>query len=287
MIVQLLAKARSLRRVRLRIFLTSRPEIPVRYGLSQIPDTGHQDFVLYRISPAIVDNDICLFLEYNLGLIGQELCLCDGWPGKETVRHMVRNASGLFIWAATACRFIRGGKRFAAKRLDIILHGNDSTSTAPEKHLDEIYTTVLRQSISPDYSDEEKEESYRMLKRVLGSVVILFSPLPIYLITRMLRVTKEEINLTLEDLHSILDSPQDLTHPIRLNHPSFRDFLLNKDRCGDFWVDKKEAHQILAAGCIQLMSQTLKKDICNIHTPGTQASQVESSWIEKCLPPAV
>jgi len=52
-------------------------------------------------------------------------------------------------------------------------------------------------------------------------------------------------------------------------------------------VDEKEAHQILAASCIQLMSQTLKKDICEMHTPGSQATQVESSWIKKCLPPEV
>jgi len=287
MIVRLLAEARSLQRVRLRIFLTSRPEIPVRYELSRIPDKEYQDFILHYISPAIVDHDISLFLEYSLGLIGQELCLYDGWPGKETVGYMVRNASGLFIWAATACRFIREGKKFAIRRLNIILDSNGSTSTAPEKHLDEIYTTVLKQSISPDYSDEEKEESYQMLKWVLGSVVILFSPLPIYSIARILCVTKEDINLTLEDLHSILDSPKDLTHPIRLHHPSFRDFLLSKDRCRDFWVDEKEAHQILAASCIQLMSQALKKDVCEMNASGSQASQVESSLIEKCLPPEV
>jgi hypothetical protein len=35
------------------------------------------------------------------------------------------------------------------------------------------------------------------------------------------------------------------------------------------------------------MSQTLKKDICEMHTPGSQASQVKSSWIEKCLPAEV
>jgi hypothetical protein len=178
-------------------------------------------------------------------------------------------------------------EKFATRRLDIILHSNDSTSTAPEKHLDGIYTTVLKQSISPDYSDEEKEESYRMLKWVLGSVVILFSPLPMYSIARMLCVTKEDINLTLEDLHSILDSPKDPTHPIRLHHPSFRDFLLNKDRCGEFWVDEKEAHQNLAARCIQLMSQTRKKDVCELYTPGYRATQVESSRIQKYLPPEV
>ena len=52
-------------------------------------------------------------------------------------------------------------------------------------------------------------------------------------------------------------------------------------------MDKKQAHYTLAACCIQLMSQTLKKDICEMHAPGCQASQVESSWIEKCLPPEV
>ena len=88
----------------------------------------------------------------------------------------------------------------------------------------------------------------------------------------MLRVTKEDINLTLEDLHSILDSPQDLTHLIRLYRTSFRDFLLNKDRCRYFWVDEREAYQILAAGCIQLMFRILKKDTYEMYSPGSQAS---------------
>ena len=74
---------------------------------------------------------------------------------------------------------------------------------------------------------------------------------------------------------------------LRLHYPSFRDFLLNKDRCGEFWVNEKEAHQILATGCIQLMSQALKKDICGMHAPGSQASQVESSCLQKCLLPEV
>src|SRR5947207_2633710 len=43
-ILQLLAEARSLERVWLRVFLTSRPEISIRYGFCQIPDTKHQDF---------------------------------------------------------------------------------------------------------------------------------------------------------------------------------------------------------------------------------------------------
>jgi hypothetical protein len=126
-----------------------------------------------------------------------------------------------------------------------------------------------------------------MLKHTLGSIVVLLSPLSASLLSRLLHLPSEDVNWTFEDLHAILDIPKDPTRPLRLHHPSFRDFLLNKDRCGDFWVDEKEAHQILATSCIQLMSQTLKKDICGMYSPGSQASQVESSRLQKCLLPEV
>ena len=203
------------------------------------------------------------------------------------MRQLILHAYGLFIWAATACRFIREGKRFARKRLDTILKGSSSAITAPDKHLDEIYLTVLKHSISSGYLDEEIEEVCDMLKHTLGSIVVLLLPLSASSLSRLLHLPREDINRTFEDLHAILDIPKDPTRLLRLHHPSFRDFLLNKDRCGDFWVDEKKAHQILAAGCIQLMSQTLKKDICEMHAPGSQTSQVENWWIEKCLPPEV
>ncbi|KAH6703049.1 WD40-repeat-containing domain protein [Leptodontidium sp. MPI-SDFR-AT-0119] len=286
-ILQLLAEARSLTTVRLRVLLTSRPEIPIRYSMHDIPRAEYQDFVLNNVPPTIINHDISLFLEYNLGIIRQEWTLGAAWPGEVVLRQLVLYACGLFIWAATACRFIREGRRFARKRLDTILKGSSSAITAPEKHLNEIYLAVLKHSISLDFSEEEKEEACDILKHTLGSIVVLLSPLSISSLSRLLHLPKEEVDQTFEDLYGILDIPEDPTRPLRLHHPSFRDFLLNKDRCGDFWVNEKEAHQLLAASCIQLMSQTLKKDICGMHSPGSQASQVESSWIEKCLPPEV
>ena len=287
MILQLLAEARTLKTTRLRVLLTSRPEIPIRHGFYQIPDTEHQDFVLHNVPLTIINHDISLFLEYNIGIIRHEWSLGADWPGEVVLQHLVLYACGLFIWAATTCRFIREGKQFARKRLDTILKGSSDAITAPEKHLNEIYRTVLEHSISSEFLDEEKEEVYHMLKHRLGSIVVLLSPLSISSLSRLLYLPREDINRTFEDLHAILDIPKDPTHPLRLHHPSFRDFLLNKDRCRDFWVDEKEIHQILATSCIRLMSQTLKKDICETHAPGSQTSQVESSWIKKCLPPEV
>lgn len=57
MILQLLVEARSIQRIQLRVFLTSRPEIPIRYRFNQIPDSEHQDFVLHSISPSIIDHE--------------------------------------------------------------------------------------------------------------------------------------------------------------------------------------------------------------------------------------
>jgi hypothetical protein len=290
-IVRLLAEARSLERVLLRILLTSRPEIPVRYGFYQIRDAEHQDFVLHDISPEDINKDISIFLEHNFENIRHKCRLASDWPGEQIIRHLVQHASGLFIWAATACRFVHEGEQFAAKRLSKILTESSSRDhpSPPEKKLNEIYITVLKNSVSHGYDDSERGDMYEMLRKVLGSITALFSPLPASSLARLLRVPREYVDQTLRDLYSILDIPKDPRRPIRLHHPSFRDFLLDKDRCGDphFLVDEKQMHNTLADNCIRLMFSTLKRDICGLETPGALATDVESSQVEKCLHPEV
>jgi hypothetical protein len=283
-ILQLLAEARSLKEIRVRVFLTSRPEIPIRYGFCQIPDAEHQDFILHKISPSIIDHDISTFLDYNLRLIGKENSLEVDWPGAEVIRLLVENASGLFIWAATACRFIREGL-FAEERLRTLLEGGTPNAT-PEEHLNGLYITVLQNSIHPGYTEQERQILYSMLRDILGSIVILFSPLSVESLSKLLLITKQRVDRTLKDLHAILDIPKDQASSIRLHHPSFRDFLLDKDRCRDphFRVDDKQAHQMLATRCIQLMSSCLKQDICGLHTPSALVVEVESSLVEQSLP---
>ncbi|KAM3085629.1 hypothetical protein ACMFMG_002698 [Clarireedia jacksonii] len=288
MILQLLAMARELKTIQLRVFLTSRPEIAIRYGIYQIPQAEHCDFILHNISPSIINHDIYIFLEHKLSKIRQERTIGDRWPDEQTLEKLVQNASGLFIWAATACRFIYEGKKFAHKRLDTILKGSSSTIIPPEKHLDEIYITVLKSSISSNYDAEEKEELYKILKSILGSIVVLFSPLSIFSLSSLLNLPKEDIDQAVEDLHSILNIPEDRNHSIRLHHPSFRDFLLKKERCEDpnFWVDEKQMHQTLAFNCIRLMSTFLKQDVCKQKAPGTLVTAIRTR-VEDYLSPEV
>jgi hypothetical protein len=230
-------------------------------------------------------------LKYNLELIGQKKpSLGAYWPGEEVVKQLVQIASGLFIWAATACRFIQEVEKafLIRKRLAAILQaGSSIAEQQPEKHLNEIYTTVLRHSIPAKCSNEEREEFLNMLKDTLGAIVTLLSPLSILSLSRLLRFQPEEVHDYLEDLHSILDIPKDHTRQIRLHHPSFRDFLLNKDRCNDSWVNEKQANERLASRCIQLMSTSLKDNICGITIPGTLVADIESCRVEQSLPPEV
>ncbi|KAH8598403.1 vegetative incompatibility protein HET-E-1 [Bisporella sp. PMI_857] len=288
-ILQLLAKVRELKTVRLRIFLTSRPETPIRHSFGQFPSREQQDFVLHHISPSIVSHDIRIFLQDSLKLIASEQSLGAGWPGEQIITRLVDYSSGLFIWAATACRFIRDGKRFATKRLIMISEKSNTAINAPEKHLDDIYLTVLKQSISADFVLEEVEELRDIFKCLLGSIVTLFSPLSAQSLSKLLNISQEEVDQTLCDLYAILDIPKDKSRPLRLHHPSFRDFLLNNKRCRDsnFLVDEKQAHQTLANCCIQLMSMFLKQDICEQGAPGALVADIQNSQIEQCLSPEV
>jgi len=224
-------------------------------------------------------------LKHNIGNIGQKRGIAKDWPGEAAIKCLVDKACGLFIWAATACRFIDEGKGLATKRLSILLQG-DTSVTAPEQNLNEIYLAVLRSSIGDGCSKSEKPEQCQILRRILGTITIMFSSLSATSLAKMLHIPQEDVDQKLADLYSILNIPAERTNPIHLHHPSFRDFLLDRQRCcdQDFWVDETEAHRVLAEKCLQLMSDNLKTDMCSLRLPGSFISKVDSSRVEQYLP---
>ncbi|KAF2624116.1 hypothetical protein BU25DRAFT_348524 [Macroventuria anomochaeta] len=295
-IVQLLAELRSSLAggVRLRVFLTSRPEVPIQYSFSQVPHREHQNFALHRVSPLIINNDIRLFLEHKFRLIIQKRRLRTDWPGATVIAQLVQSASRLFIWAATACRFIEEGvtRRVMHDRLQIILQSSEPISE-PEAHLNKIYIAVLTSSVPITLTEEEKEEYCLRARYILGSLVLLLSPLSALSLGRLLPfadlVSEDDVEDVLEGLHAILDIPEIPAKPLRLHHPSFRDFLLSKDRCGDdrFWVNERGAHEELASCCLQLMSgpSGLRQDMCSFLKPGTLRSEIGEETVASSLPP--
>jgi hypothetical protein len=107
LILGLLSQAKTLKTIKLRVFITSRPEIPIRYGFGKMPGYAHEDFALHDIDWAITQQDISLFLSRELEDIRKEYGIQQGWPDNKSIHLLAQRASGLFIYAATACRFLR------------------------------------------------------------------------------------------------------------------------------------------------------------------------------------
>jgi NACHT domain len=122
-ILQLLAETNNLGTARFQIFLTSRPETPVRLGFRAMPGIIHHDLVLHHVSRTAVDHDITLFLRDKFCEMREEFeYLPTDWPGDNKIEHLVEQANGLFIFAATVCRFIKGdGQWFPQDLLDLVL----------------------------------------------------------------------------------------------------------------------------------------------------------------------
>lgn len=284
-ILQFLAEVQMLKGIQLRIFITSRPETPIRLGFDKMPGILHQDLDLHDISPSIINNDISIFFEFKFNEIRDKLSVAADWPGEQTIGRLVQSSGRLFIWAETACRFIdQGGGKFAQSRLDALL--NNSPETKPEKALDKIYTTVLERSVKDAYTESEKETHCKLVRDTLGAIVTLFSPLPTVFLAKLLNLPHNDVHHTLMDLCSILELPKGQDQPIGLHHPSFRDFLLDNKRCQDsqFSVVKKEAHYILAKNCIRILDQGLKRNICCLQSPGALATDVPDDDKRNCLP---
>ena len=281
-ILQLLTEASNLKTTRFRVFITSRPETPIRLGFRRMSGILHYDLVLHNISRAIVNHDISIFFKHMFGKIKDDFeDLPKDWPGNETINSLVQNADGLFIYAATVCRFIKGDGQWSPRDvLDFfVARGVTKDSLeqtrseipcrSPMRELDTIYMQILQHSFN---KIEDKEDTLQLAKSfrwIIGSITILSEPLSAVALAKVLAVRKDIINLRLRHLHSVLDVPKDQGQPIHLLHPSFRDFLLDKERCCDqqFWVDERKAHETLAQSCLRLMFNSLRRDICGLNAP--------------------
>ena len=300
LLLTLLAKAKSLKSVQLRVLITSRPETPIRLGFRAIDHASeraneeimHHDLVLHDVPRAILDHDIRVLLKAQFEKIRQDLehgeHLPTDWPGVNRIDLLVQKAGGLFIYVATVCRFVGQGGQFAERRLSLILQ-HDNTILPPEEKLNEIYTTILTHLVRGEHNEEETEELRKLFDQIVGSIVILFNTLSVTSLAGLLGIQQNDVSLTLTHLHSVLDVPESKGSVIRLLHPSFRDFLLNqRGRLSPhFSIDEKRAHYNLYMNCLRIMSNHLKRDICNLRVPGARAAELKRSEIDRHIPPHV
>ena len=285
-IIELLLAARGVHQSAFRIFVTSRPEVTIRHRFDR--NRGqYLGLALHQISDFIVLHDLEIFLRSHLSEIRRLRGISAEWPGDVDIRRLVAMSGGLFIWAATVTRFVSEGGATAKRRLSSIL-SQRRRSGGPEMALDDTYLMVLENTISCDLSDEEKEEVSHDLRYILGIIAVLFAPLSLVGLAHLLNIKTEEIEDRLADLHSILDVPSGTDRAIRLHHPSFRDFLYDRNRCRNqsLCVDQVAVHKVLADRCINVLS-VLRKDICHLTSAGTMIKDVAPAVLARHLPDEV
>jgi hypothetical protein len=272
-ILQLLPQVQKSKSIRLRIFLTSRPELAIRLGFHQ--NNSYQDLVLHELPKPEIEHDIRVYLEDELSKIRDERSLSNDWPGNKAIKELVQMAVPLFIFAATACRFIKEGLH-PNNRLQDFLKFQVTTSTS---QMGKVYLPVLNQLMG-DKEDDPKE-LLKEFQDIVGVIILLATPLSVKSLARLLDLPEQTINELLDPLHSVLNIPSDEDIPTRILHLSFRDYLLTTESI--FHIDEKETHQKIALHCLDVMNTSLKQNICGLPSYGAQRDDIDSQAVHQNL----
>ncbi|KAK6828769.1 hypothetical protein RU639_003735 [Aspergillus parasiticus] len=280
--------------IRLRVFLTSRPEIPIREGFDNVSENDHRSIGLHGVVESSIRHDILLFMNDRFEEMRQKFSLPQGWPGEKTIQDLVNIATPLFIAAATMCRFIADRRWNPEQRLALVL-GSGSTKNAPKSYISKLehtYLPVFEQILhsgDDDDDEDEKEQLVQEYRVIVGTIIILANPLGLTSLAKLLNMPSNDVSRRLDFLHSVLSIPDDEDTPIQLFHQSFRDFLLHPKVCTKtkFWIDEEHIHRETLFRCIEVMTREnggLSKNICQLSSDATLRSDINDEVIRDHFP---
>jgi energy-coupling factor transporter ATP-binding protein EcfA2 len=278
-IIRLLPVLQRVKVIRLRIFLTSRPELPISLSFSEIADQEYQDLALHEIPDEVTEHDIRLFLQNRFEKIKHDRKISGDWPGGDLIQQIVTMSVPLFISAATVCRYIEDSKCEPKSRLEELLTGQ----TKYVSRMDKTYLPILSRLLDDQHSDEsERQQLVQDFQKIVGVIILLAVPLSINTLSLFLGIETDRISNLLHMFRSVLSVPDDWDQPVRILHLSFRDFLVNSKN--DFYVDEPRKHKGVASSCLATMRSYLRRDICNLASPGTCRVNINPRHVRQCLP---
>ena len=226
----------------MKLLITSRLHPDIRSSLSSVSvhcnlNTG------YEISTQTSDD----LEKYFIARFSEVTRLPPNWPGQVRISFLVRQADGLFVWAKSAIDFIlhKGGD--PEERLDIILADSEKRISV----LDSLYRQVISFALQGLRKEEEK-----VLRLVLGTIIIAKNPLCTQDLKDLLRVKDALLYSILNQLSPIL-SISDAEY-LRVSHHSVTDFFLDRRRSKHFWIDSQVYSLHLSGYCLSFMNATLK-----------------------------
>ncbi|KAL6691296.1 putative wd40 protein [Trichoderma pleuroticola] len=271
-ILDLVPQLQASNSIHFRVFITSRPELPIRLGFKKMEENDYQDLILHQIPEANIEYDIRFYLQHRFSEIRKSRMLPQEWPGETNINTLATISIPLFISAATMCRVFEDHDLNPLECLDEYLKYK-----AHDSKLDAIYLPVLGR-ICTKYSDTDgrKDQFIQDIGEVVSAIILLRNPLSITDLSALIGIPTRAISSRLNSLHSVLNVPTDENKPIRLFHLSFRDFLLDPKTPTKtaIWIDEKATHQKLA----------MQKNICNLPNYAVSCDDISDDTISQHLP---
>jgi len=218
---------------------------------------GYSRSVLYLhdIEEWIVEGDIKKYLTEVLGSMSTP-------PSPNDAEWLAKRARKLFIYAATAVRYIHPGdpgvNSNARLRTQLRM---DSRSTKQHDELNELYTSIVSAALDSRRLEEHEMDDIRL---TLRTVVCAKEPMTVQTLASLLGLTEEQVRFSLQPLQSILHVQEGTHGLVSPFHASFPDYLFL--RSGDFHCEATEHSEILANFCFDLMKAQLRFNICKLES---------------------
>ncbi|KAF5316339.1 hypothetical protein D9619_006545 [Psilocybe cf. subviscida] len=252
----------------LRVFITSRPEGYIREALDLVDSSSpHRKLVLHEdVHAEEVENDIRLFLQTRLQETWDEPTKRTSvrWPSEDDLEKLVKQSGRLFVYAATAVRFVGGRRAFNLDRQLATLLSvkiGHVPRGAPYRQLDGLYLQIL----GGVFTEDDDDYYIQRFRRIVGSIVLLEKPLPLGSLANLLHYSVEDVRETLYDLHSIIIVPTVDWEAPRTYHLSFPNFITNSDRCTNSkpYIDPGQQAKYLFDRCLAVMEQDFGPALVN------------------------
>ena len=156
------------------------------------------------------------------------------WPESSVINTLVRKSSGQFIYPSTVIKYISATHASPPRQLDVILGVRSARAgDTPFAEIDALYTHIL-------LSVQDTPLMLDILALLMG-IFYFGKQNSSANISQFLCVDPVEVDLVLASLVSITryESKDSSVH---ISHASLSDFLRDKKRSGNFYIDKTEYH---------------------------------------------
>ena len=265
----------------LKVFITSRP-LPDIQQVFKKAVTKSTAYTNCELSLVDAEQDITVYTRHHISEIVKEKELDESWPGVAAIRRLTELSKGLFIWISTVMNLLKKSFDAAAKLKSILGETNLSQSSA-DAALDNLYTYILKGVL-----EDEDAENVEAIKWTLVTAIATtrHSPVSPDALSPLMPVfyTPVMVKQILKHLQAVMTIDKENGNVIRVIHPSFMDFVVDKNRCPErFWVDPEFLNVSIATKCFEVMFKELKFNICGLETsylPNKQVSGL-SERVEK------